>query len=502
MEVTVLDWLEKTKEAFFDKSAFEDEEKSITFGEVYETARRIGSRLCHKVKMKSPVIVMTGRHVYTPVCYLGVVYAGGFYVPLDGSMPAERLQKIVGVVQAPVMIVDAEYEEMAGKLGFEGEILSMEQLMAPGEIEEEALAEIRSGMASDMPLYVIFTSGSSGMPKGVITAHYSLMNYISGVSGVLGIHAADRIGNQSPLDYIAAVRDIYFPLKTGATTLIIPKKYFAVPVKLLELLNERRITTVCWSASALTIPARMGALREWKAQTLKKICFSGSVMPGSVLREWQEHLQGGLFVNQYGPTEATASCTYYVVRELAEEDSRIPIGKPYPQYRILLLNEDMTETAFGEIGEICVLGPVLALGYYGDQERTEAAFIQNPLNPNYRELLYRTGDLGRFREDGELEFHGRKDRQFKHLGHRVEPEEIEAAAATVEGIKSACALYYSKKELIYLFYEGSASEKEAAIKLREILPAFMVPRRIVTLEKMPVLPNGKTDMETLKTYFK
>ena len=179
----------------------------------------------------------------------------------------------------------------------------------------------------------------------------------------------------------------------------------------------------------------------------------------------------------------------------------LPIGKPYENYGILLLNEDDTPTAPGEIGEICVKGPVLALGYYGDAERTAQAFIQNPLNPNYRELIYKTGDLGRWMEDGNLAFHGRKDRQIKHMGHRIELGELEKTASEVEGVSQCCAMYNKDKELLYLFYTGEATSKEIVLHFRAVLPAFMVPRKLIRMDELPRLPNGKLDMQAMKNLF-
>ena len=190
-----------------------------------------------------------------------------------------------------------------------------------------------------------------------------------------------------------------------------------------------------------------------------------------------------------------------MVSEKVDEDTVLPIGKPYENYGILLLDENNQAVAPGEQGEICVRGPVLALGYYGDAQRTAETFIQNPLNPNYRELIYRTGDLGRFGEDGNLYFHGRKDRQIKHMGHRIELGEIETAACKIDGVSECCALYYKEKELLYLFYTGEATSKEIVLHFRSTLPAFMVPRKLIKLETLPRLPNGKLDMQTMKSMF-
>ena len=501
MELSVLKWLDRTVSVHGDKTVFSDKENAVTFSQLNAYTKSIGTYLAGKVRPNSPVAVMSGRHVLTPACYLGAVRAGCFYAPMDATMPMTRLNQILGVIQAKILLVDREHAEIAQKLDFYGEIVIMEDILDT-PVNEQVIAAASARITGTTPLYVIFTSGSTGAPKGVITSHGSLMCYIDAVCKVLDMNSEDVLGNQSPLDYIAAVRDIYIPVKLGASTVILPKNEFSMPAKLFETLNEYRVTTICWSVAGVELPAKLGAFDVVKPEYVRKVCFSGSVMPCKYLKIWQTHLPDALYVNQYGPTEATASCTYYVIQEQVEDSTVLPIGVPYENYQILLLNEDHTETAPGAVGEICVGGPVLALGYYGDAEKTAQSFIQNPLNPNYRELIYKTGDLGRFREDGILEFHGRKDRQIKHMGHRIELGEIEGTAGQIAGVAECCALYQKEKELLYLFYAGEATSKEIAVHFRNVLPAFMVPRKIVNLPAIPKLPNGKLDMQTLKTYFK
>lgn len=501
MDLSVLKWLDRTAAAFADKTVFSDKEHTLTFSELNHCAKAIGTYLAGRIPPNSPVVVMSGRHVWTPACFLGVVRAGCFYAPMDASMPVSRLNQILNVIGSDYMLVDKAHEDIANGLDFKGEIIVLEEILNT-PVEEALLEKACARITGTSPLYVIFTSGSTGVPKGVITSHQSLMCYIDAVCKVLDIHQEDVLGNQSPLDYIAAVRDIFIPVKTGASTVILPKNEFSMPAKLFETLNEYRVTTLCWSVAGVELPAKLGAFDVVKPEYVTKVCFSGSVMPCKYLKIWQEHLPDALYVNQYGPTEATASCTYYVIREKVEDSTVLPIGVPYENYYILLLNEDHTETAPGEIGEICVGGPILALGYYGNPEKTRESFLQNPLNPNYRELIYKTGDLGRLREDGILEFHGRKDRQIKHMGHRIELGEIEETAKQIPGVAECCALYQKEKELLYLFYAGEATSKEIVLHFRTVLPAFMVPRKIVNLVSVPKLPNGKTDMQTLKTYFK
>ena len=501
METSILNRLNRTSVKYADKVMFKDEHSQITFGEFNALTKSVGTFLARKVPCGAPVAVMSGRHVLTPSCFLGAVRAGCFYAPIDGDMPRTRLNQILGVIKADYMLVDKAHLETAQALDFHGEIIVFEDIRDT-EPDEALLEERSATLTLTSPLYVIFTSGSTGVPKGVITSHQSLMCYIDAVAKVLSIDDTDTLGNQSPLDYIAAVRDIYLPISFGANTYIVPKNEFAVPTALFDTLNREKITALCWSVAGVELPAKLGAFDVSKPEYLKKLCFSGSVMPCKYLKIWQEHLPDVLYVNQYGPTEATASCTYYVVKEKVTDDTVLPIGKPYDNYRVMLLNEDNTPTPQGETGEICVSGPILALGYYGNPEQTEKSFMQNPLNDNYRELIYKTGDLGHIGEDGTLYFHGRKDRQIKHLGHRIELGEIEETAKKVDGVLDCCALYHKDKATLYLFYTGEATSKDIVLYFRQNMPAFMVPRKLVNLEALPTLPNGKLDMQALKAQFK
>ncbi len=503
MQTSVINWLDNVSLQFPDKVVFYDAANTgeITFSEFNKYTKSIGTFVAQRVSPLNPVVVMTGRHFMTPACYLGVARAGCFYGAMDAAMPAHRLNQILGVIKAEHMIVDREHLEMAKGLNFDGEIYILEDI-ADTDPDEALLERARCNITEQTPLYVIFTSGSTGVPKGVITSHHSLMCYIDAVNKVLDLNEDDILGNQSPLDYIAAVRDIYLPMKTGASTVIIPKNEFAMPTQLFETLNKYKVTTLCWSVAGIELPAKLGAFDVIKPEYLKRVIFSGSVMPCKYLKKWQENLPDTVFINQYGPTEATASCTYYVVKEQVQDDTVLPIGVPYENYRVTLLNDDGTATKQGEIGQICVSGPILALGYYGEKEKTEASFVQNPLNKNYRELIYKTGDLGRLREDGILEFHGRMDRQIKHMGHRIELGEIEETAKQIPSVADCCALYYKEKEKLYLFYTGDADSKEIVLHFRKNLPAFMSPRKLVNLDEMPHLPNGKIDMQSLKSQMK
>ena len=501
MDTSIFKMLDRASEKYTGKVVYRDGEENITFGELKKQAQAVGSWIAKKIPPESPVSVLAGRNIITPICYLGVAEAGCFYAPMDLTMPASRLNQILSVVDSKVMLVSKENLELAKSLEYKGEIVVIEDILDT-KIDEDLLESARNNLTEYSPLYVIFTSGSSGIPKGVITSHNSLMCYLDALNEVIELNDKDILANQSPLDYIAAVRDIYLPLMSGAETVIVPKNEFAMGGRLFDVLNKYKVTTICWSAAGMEVPAKLGAFDEAVPEYLTKIVFSGSVLPGKYLKIWQDNLPNAMFVNQYGPTETTASCTYYVVSEKATEETVLSIGRPYKHYKILLLSENNEAVSKGKVGEICVSGPCLALGYYGDEKRTSEAFIQNPLNKNYRELIYKTGDLGRIEEDGNLTFLGRKDRQIKHMGHRIELAELELTALKLDGIEECCVLYDADKKQIYMFVIGDNEPRDVVLHFRKEMPPFMVPRKVIKLEEMPRLPNSKIDMQDLKSYFK
>lgn len=476
----ILTRLEDTAGKYPEKTAFMDSEKKVSFEEVLLKARAVGTYLLKKNIADRPVAVMLGRSVDTIIVFLGVVCSGHAYAPVGTDIPDERRYKILKKCN-PAFIIDERNVKDA----------------LDEKIDHRLLDKVRERMTVTDPLYVIFTSGSSGDPKGVITSQLSLMNYISSYTRMMGIDSHDLLASQSPLDYIAAIRDIYVPIFTGAGDVLIPKEYFMQPEVLFNYLNEKKVTCISWSTSAMSVLSKLKAFKDAKPEYVDKVCFSGSVMSPLVLREWQTELPDALFVNQYGPTETTASCTYQKIDHLVEEDEVIPIGVPYDNYRVFLLSEDNRNVETGEEGEIAVGGVGVTYGYINDPERTEAAFIRNPLQSAFYDRIYKTGDIGVFREDGVLMYHGRRDRQIKYMGHRVELDEIESAAGAA-GIRSAAALYDEKKENLWLFYEGEMSVRDVSLKLREKLPGFMVPRKIKNMEALPLLPNGKTDFNVLK----
>lgn len=502
MQNHILSDLYKTAAEKPDKIAYSDGKKGLTFRDVYWQSQSIGSYLYEKGIYKKPIVIFMRKSPQEITAFFGTVAGGNFYVPVDEEMSGGRIQMILDQVKPPMIICDDETEETAKKFRVENcEIRRYNELIQT-KINRDALEHIyRSAIDAD-PVYIVFTSGSTGVPKGVAACHRSVRDYIEQLSETLRFNEDTVFGNQAPLYFDACLKEIYPTLKFGATTYLIPKYCFSYPVALVEYLNTYKINTICWVVSALTMISAFDTFKKVKPEYVHTIAFGGEVFPVKQLRLWREALPDAAFVNLYGPTECTGMCCFYRVEREFTEDEVIPIGRPFPNREIILLTEDGKAAPAGEQGEICVRGSALTLGYYRDWERTQEAFVQNPLNTAYPELIYRTGDIGRYNDLEELCFVSRQDAQIKHMGHRIELGEIEAGANEITGVKMAVCIYNSEKQKIILCYMGDITEKELMTELKWKLPRYMMPNQMVRLEKMPFTANGKIDRVSLKNTMK
>lgn len=488
----VLDYLDRSVSRFPDKFAYVDSESSYTFSQLRQAAMAIGSALCERIGKGCPVAVYMEKSVQQIAAFLGVVYAGGFYSPIDITMPANRVKLILDTLETNVVIVDRKSAESIGKTGFSGTVLLFDEIVKTA-IDQNKLSLIRDSLIDSDPLYAIFTSGSTGMPKGVLTSQRSAVNFTEWYCDVFDFSDQEIFGNQTPFYFDASVKDIYATLRCGATMHIIPKTLFSFPVKLIEYLNEREINCIDWVPSALCIIVNFKTFEKVMPKYLRKVMFLGEVMPTKQFNMWRKALPNIMYANLYGPTEATGDCTYYKISRELRDDESIPIGRACENTEVLILNDKNQLVQPGEIGEICVRGTSLALGYYNNPEKTDAVFVQNPLQKHYRELIYRTGDLGKYNEYGEIIYAARKDYQIKHMGHRIELGEIETAVGSVEGIHRVCCLYDKSKEKIVCVYEGSVSRIDIINAIKKSIPKYMIPNIYHQIEEMPINMNGKID---------
>lgn len=493
----ILEYLERSAQLYPEKPALVDEQQSITFAQALENSRRVGSSLALSLTRGQPVAVYMEKSVENLCAFWGIVYAGGFYVSFNTQLPTSRLQQMQSVLQAPFVITDEEHRAELEEVFPPHRILLYRDLVKSA-VDRALLTQIRQRHVDTDPLYANFTSGSTGVPKAVVVGHRSTLDFIDHFCPIFSITQKDIIANQAPFDFDVSVKDIYSALATGATLVLVPRPLFSQPQQLLDFLCEHRATTLIWAVSALCLISTVHGLDYRTPETVNKVLFSGEVMPAKHLKIWMEHLPRAQFVNLYGPTEITCNCTYHIIDRERSYPDGIPMGQAFPNEDVFLLDgDDQLVTAPNVVGELCVRGSALALGYYRNPEQTAAAFPNNPLNPCYPQRIYRTGDLARYSTLGELHFCGRKDFQIKHMGHRIELEEIERAVSNLPGVHRCCCVFHSEKHRLYAFYQGDLTPKELRLQLLPTLPPYMIPNVFRQVDQFPLNKNGKIDRTLL-----
>lgn len=493
----VTDYLDITVRKYPDKIAFVDEKRSITFSELQNEAHHIATRLIEEGFFKQPILVYLDKSVEVVAAFQGITYSGNFYSPLDTHMPEERILKIVEKLNPKGIITDKAHEEEAKKIIGDGELIIYEEALVHPIHLDEIVARTEQVIDSDV-LYVLFTSGSTGIPKGVIISHKGIVDLSEWIAKDLRFDENIIFANQSPFYFSFSVYEIYQTLRNGSTTYIIPQRLFSQPTKLMTYLDENKVNTIIWVPSILTLISTLKALNRPHLTHLKNVFFGAESFQVKHLNRWMNEYSKARFINLFGPTEVTDTCTWYEIERRFEDGELLPIGKSCTNKDCFLLDDGKLVTEEGHLGEICMRGSGVAYGYYNDPERTDEVFIQNPLNSAYKETIYCTGDLGKYNDRGELIYVCRKDFQIKHRGRRIELGEIETAVVALAEIVECCCLYDNKKLRIVLFYTGNIDGKEINEKLKDTLPEYMLPGKRVQLDEMPHNLNGKIDRQKLK----
>lgn len=499
MQTSVLEWLEKAAIDKPDNLAICDEQASLTYKEYRSRSLGVAEAILNiGYGRKRPIIVYLEKSIKVLVSFMGIAYSGNFYSPIDTSMPKSRVQKILEILEPGLVITTRDLSEEFFSFGYNCEYLYYEDIK-PIEDSEE-VSEILGKIIDTDILYVLFTSGSTGIPKGVSISHGSVIDYIDWVVDTFEITDKDVFGNQAPFFFDNSILDIYSTMKSGAALYIVPSKLFSQPVPLLEYIHKNRINTIFWVPSALIVISKLKAFRNVDLSgILKRVLFCGEVMPNKQLNIWRKYLPDVTYANLYGPTEITDACTYYIVDREFCDDEPLPIGKPMRNTDILVLDEkNALISEEGKVGELCVRGTGVSKGYYKNPEKTSEAFVQNPLNDAYEEKIYRTGDLVQYNKNGELIYLSRKDFQIKHLGHRIELGEIETAVSALPEISLCCCLYDDKHNRIVLFIDCDMKKDEISQRLKNMIPEYMIPGKVITIDEMPMNANGKIDRVRLK----
>ena len=496
--------------------------RATTFGTLNELGARLGSQLIKLGLERAPVLLVLPKSMEALACYAGVTKSNNFYTIFDETAPLERLNKVLAVFKPRVIITRADYPQRTALAACGATMVSIEDISS-FPIDEDALAARRRSHIDTDLLYVLFTSGSTGEPKGVTICHKSVIDYTEWLSGHFGFDQHTVFLNQAPFYFDNSITDIYSTFKTGATLHLIDSALFTFPPKVLDYMVRQQITTIFWVPSVLCYFANVNVLAAYgpKLTSLKQVLFCGEPMPNKQLNQWRRHVPQCTYTNLYGPTEITDVCAYFDVERACGDDEILPIGFACANTELLVFAHDdassasstpeanaepatadqyrlITPQEVGVKGELYVRGTSLSLGYYGQKAKTRERFVQNPLHDNYLDLIYATGDIVAYNEHGELVCYGRSDSQIKLQGHRIELGEIEALV-TAHPEVTGCACVFTHH--IALFYSSKqGQELDLKAYLKDKLPTYMMPSQFIVWPRFALNQNGKVDRLQLKAW--
>lgn len=504
---TVLSYFKKTVKKFPDNIAVEDVNGEITYRQLDELSDFLAANIICGLDMNiknSPILVLLPKQIESVVSYIGILKTGNPYVPIDYQIPMQRLQGTLDNLLPEMIIADEESIQRINQNGIKtnAKICNYEDLIT----ERAKLNCVEKCIAETIdvdPAYIMYTSGTTGVPKGVVISHRGIEDYANWLIDEFDISENSVFGLQSGFHFDNSVFDMYCSFFTGGKMVIIPEILFMYPSKLMSYLNEKKINIIFWVPTVMISVADSGALDAKKPEYLKKIIFAGEVMPNKQLNIWRKSLPSCVYANLYGPTEITVDCLFYIVDRDFSDNEPLPIGKDCPNSKVLILKEDNTPAKANEHGEICVLGCCVGMGYWNNPEQTQKAFVQNPLNTEYREIMYRTGDIGYRTDEGLVMYVGRKDSQFKLRGNRIELGEIEQNALAIPEIERACAIFDEDNQEIAVFIKTGTeiNLRKFNSELKKYVPKYMLPSKLFVVDEFPYNKNNKIDRLALKNKY-
>lgn len=469
-----------------------DNNRECTYFDMYKKAVN-ASRLI-ELSNDAVICILMEKSIEAIAMMLGAALAGKTYVFINPTAPADRIKKMMEIAGTDFLFTDEYFVDVLSEAFIPEKIVTVKK----ESLEKDDLERSKDSCCKHNDLlYGMFTSGTTGIPKLVVASSEAVFDFIEDFVNEIGFTQESIIGNQAPFDFDVSVKDIYSTIYTGGKLVIIDRKLFSRPEELLDYINEKKINTLIWAVTALCMASATKDFDKRVSKEIKKVCFSGEVMPMKYLRLWKNAIPNCSFYNVYGPTEVICNCTWHKVDESDFCMESIPIGKPFRKRRIYLIdNNGHLVDEEGVEGEICV-GGGLASGYYKNVEETHKRFVDYKISNEYHDYIYHTGDIGYYK-NGVLFFVGRNDFQIKRMGHRIELGEIENRVVGIDGVKLACCIYNAETQKLCLFYTGHTESTQIRRELRNTIPAYMLPNRIVQLEEMPINKNGKIDRSGIK----
>ncbi len=477
-----------------------------TYGQLGEQAYFARCRLAEVgVSAGDRVVLLMKRSAAVIAALLGTLRAGATYVPVAHGMPEDRILHIARDSGATAIICDAASVTTAQSVADAIGAAVVDLDAADPESVSGSSIDERPGeghSAGTTPCYLLYTSGSTGVPKGVIVSHDNVSDYARWAIDYFGIDDKDVILSTAPFYFDMSTFDIYASLMSGATLVIASEKDVLFPRLLLGRIRDNRVTIWKAVSSLFGHVSSVARLDAEALSSLRSLVFSGERLPTHFLGKWMDALPEVSYFNAYGPTEATGISSCHRFEARPNEKDEIPIGLPCERTEILLFDGEKRILCANSQGEIVISGPGIAHGYWNDADKTAAAFVTSIGETQFASPAYRTGDLGYFDADGVLWFVGRVDRQIKHQGYRIELDDIELALQSIDGVNDAAVIHRSngKSPELAAFFEAAGEVDEAGVReqLKARLPAYMVPRIFRKLDALPRTDRGKIDYFALE----
>lgn len=489
----------ETSEKIPKKIALIDGDKTVDFSSLRKYAFACAKEIIEQtggVKNK-PVAIFLPKCIEAVVADIACVLSANMFMNLDVKTPLNRLRNICDLVKPVLVLTTEEFRPQAeAVVGDSVPIVEINVSTYKKVNNIDIFLERLECQIDTDPICIINTSGSTGTPKGVVLSHRSFFDFLSWSKDVFGFDGSEIIGSLSPVVFDIYDHELFLVMTEGSTMVMLDARLAAFPAKLLKEMQEKKVNYIFWVPSIMVSIANMDLLSRIELPELKLIWFAGEVFPTKQFNYWKRNLPHAVFVNLYGPIEITLDCTYYIVDRDFPDGEPLPIGYPCRNTDVLILDDDDNLCDAGEKGELCVRGSSLALGYYNNPEKTAAAFVQNPCNSSYPELIYRTGDIVYCDDRSEIKFCGRKDSLIKHMGYRIELGEIEHVIVnTLALVKYCCAVHDKERDAIILYYETSKDIPVETFRssLSACFPKYMIPNSFVRMDELPRNTNGKID---------